>query len=66
VRLKDKGKSQAVVTKQKRDDTGGQHRLYHLPDDPAELKDVGTAQPEKLKAMIAKMDELIAAGRSRK
>jgi hypothetical protein len=37
------------------------HRLYHLPDDPAELKDVGAAHPERLQQMIAKMDEIVAA-----
>jgi hypothetical protein len=37
------------------------HRLFHLPDDPAELKDLSTEQPERLKTMIAKMDEIVAA-----
>ncbi|HBJ85144.1 MAG TPA: arylsulfatase [Verrucomicrobiales bacterium] len=61
VRMKNKGASKAVVTKKKRDDADGVHRLYHLPDDAAEQKDVSAEQPERLKAMIAKMDEIIAA-----
>jgi arylsulfatase A len=65
VRMKNKGASKAVVTKKKRVDAGGVHRLYHLPDDAAEQKDVSAEQPERLKAMIAKMDEIVA-GPSRK
>jgi len=62
VRMKTKGKSQAVVTMKKRDESQAPlHRLYHLPDDPAELKDVGAAHPERLQQMIAKMDEIVAA-----
>ena len=61
VRMKNKGTSKAVVTNKKRDDAGGVHRLYHLPEDAAEQKDVSAEQPERLKAMIAKMDEIVAA-----
>ncbi|MFM2168335.1 MAG: Arylsulfatase precursor, partial [Verrucomicrobiota bacterium] len=62
VRMKTKGKSQAVVTMKTRDESQAPlHRLYHLPDDPAELKDLSAEQPERLKTMIAKMDEIVAA-----
>ena len=61
VRLKNKGASKAVVSKKKRKDAGGPHRLYHLLEDAAETKDVSAANPEKLKEMIAKMDEIVAA-----
>ncbi len=66
VRMKNKGASKAVVTKKKRDDAGGVYRLYHLPDDAAEQMDKSAAQPDKLKEMIAKMDEIVAAQRTRK
>jgi arylsulfatase A len=65
VRLKNKGASKAVVTMKKRADSGGLHRLYHLTDDPAEEKDVSAQHPDRVKAMIAKMDEIVASGRTR-
>lgn len=66
VRSKPQGKSKAVVTKKPRVESGSLHRLYHLPDDPAELKDVSAQNPEKTQEMIARMDAIIAAGRTRK
>jgi arylsulfatase A len=65
VRMKARGKTQARVTRKAREDSGGLHRLYHLPDDAGETKDVSAEHPEKLKEMIAKLDAVIAAGRSR-
>jgi arylsulfatase A-like enzyme len=65
VRMKAKGKSQAVVNPKNRNDTGGLHRLYHLPDDPAEENDVSAKNLEKTQELIAKLDALIAAERSR-
>ncbi len=65
VRMKSKGKSQAVVTQKKRTDEGGLHRLYFLPDDPAEIQDLSQQKPEKLQEMITRMDAIVAAGRSR-
>jgi arylsulfatase A-like enzyme len=65
VRLKDKAKSQAKVSRKAPNDAGGLHRLYHLLDDAGESKDLSAEQPEKLKEMIDKLDEVIAAGRSR-
>jgi arylsulfatase A len=67
VRMKTKGKSQAVVTMKKRDESQAPlHRLYHLPTDPAELKDMSAEQPERFLAMIARMDEIVASTRTRK
>ena len=65
VRMKSKGKSEATVTRKPRADSGGFHRLYHLPDDSGETNDVSAQNPGKLKEMITKLDEVIAAGRSR-
>lgn len=65
VRQKTKGKSQAVVSLRQRGDAGGLYQLYHLPDDPAEMKDVSAQHPERVKEMTARMDEIVAAGRSR-
>ena len=62
VRMKTMGKSQAVVTMKTRDESQAPlHRLYHLPNDPAELKDVSAQEPARLQAMIAKMGEIVAA-----
>ena len=65
VRMKNKGASQAVVTMKKRTESGGLHHLYHLTDDPAEEKDVSAQHPDRVKAMIAKMEEIVASGRTR-
>ena len=61
LRLRNKGTSKAVVSKKKRPDADGPYRLYHLPEDAAETKDLSAANLEKLKEMIAKMDEIVAA-----
>jgi hypothetical protein len=53
------------VSSKNRIDESGLHRLYHLPNDAGETKDLSAEQPERLKEMIAKLDEVIAAGRSR-
>ncbi len=67
VRMKPQGKSQAVVSMKKRNDAGaGLYRLYHLPDDPAELKDVSSQQPEKLKELTARMEAIVSASGTRK
>lgn len=66
VRMKTKGKSQAKVSRKERANEEGLHWLYHLPDDPSEMKNVSTKYPDKLKEMISKLDEVIATGRSRK
>ncbi|MCX6854372.1 MAG: arylsulfatase [Verrucomicrobia bacterium] len=65
VRMKTKGKSEAKVSRKVRQESGGLHRLYHLPDDAGETKDVSAEHPERLKEMISKLDEIVAAGRTR-
>jgi arylsulfatase A len=65
VRQKNKGKSQAVVTKKKRQDAPGLYHLYFLPEDQAETKDLSQQNPHKLKDMIAKIDAIVAAKRTR-
>lgn len=65
VRMKTKGKTQAVVSKQPGNPPPALHALYHLTDDPAETNDVSAKNPEKTKELIAKLDALIAAEGSR-
>lgn len=65
VRMKTKGKTQAVVSKQPGNPPTALHALYHLTDDPAETNDVSAKNPEKTKELIAKLDALIAAEGSR-
>ncbi|MBE2286567.1 MAG: sulfatase-like hydrolase/transferase [Prosthecobacter sp.] len=65
VRMKAKGKSQAIVTKKVTPLPTSQHALYHLADDPGEEHDLSAKNPEKTQEMIAKLDALIAAERSR-
>lgn len=65
VRTKRAGKSQAVVTLKERPAKTPLHSLYFLPDDPAEMKDLGAEQPERMQAMIEKMDALISAESTR-
>jgi len=66
VRMKTKGKSQAKVSRKERAHENGLHGLYHLLNDPGEMKNVSDQNPNKLKEMIGKLDQVIAAGRSRK
>ncbi len=66
VRAKNPGRTKAVVTKKKQAEGGPLHRLYHLTNDPGETTNLGAQHPEKLKEMVAKMDEIIAAKRTRK
>jgi arylsulfatase A-like enzyme len=65
VRSKAKGKSQATVSVKTHKDAAGLHALYFLPDDPGEENDVSAQKPEKTQELIAKLDALIAADRSR-
>ena len=65
VRSKARGKSQAVVSVKPHTYPAGLHALYFLPDDPAEENDLSAKNPEKTQEMIAKLDALIAAERSR-
>jgi arylsulfatase A-like enzyme len=65
VRLKQKGASKAVVSMQKRDEKSGTYQLYHLTEDPAEQKDLSAEQPERVEAMIAKMNAILTQGSTR-
>ncbi len=65
VHMKNRGKSQAVVTMKKTPPPASLHALYFLPDDPGEEKDLSAQNPEKTQELAARLDALIAAGRSR-
>jgi len=65
VRSKAKGKSQAIVSVKPHQYPAGLHALYFLPDDPGEENDLSAKNPEKTQELIAKLDSLIAADRSR-
>ncbi len=65
VRLKQRGKSQAIVSKQEQPLPMGLHGLYRLSDDPAERNDVSNANPEVLARLTTQLDSLINDGRSR-
>ena len=65
VSRKAKGKSQATVTKKKRQENEALTALYFLPDDPAEENDVSAKNPDKLKELTAKLEALVAAEGSR-
>ena len=59
VRQKTQGKTQAQVSRKPRPGKAPLHALYHLPDDPAELKDVSAQHPEKTQELVELMDRLI-------
>ncbi len=65
VRMKNKGKSQATVTKKKRKSNERLTALYFLPDDPGEENDLSAKNPEKTKELTDKLEALIAAEGSR-
>jgi arylsulfatase A-like enzyme len=64
VRMKNKGRTNAVVTLKTRTSEPN-HALYFLPDDPSETQDVKAQHPERLKALIAQLDELLTAKQTR-
>lgn len=65
VRLKQRGKTQATVTKKDLALPAGQHSLYRLSDDPSERTNVAAAHPEVLQRLTAQLNNLINDGRSR-
>lgn len=65
VRLKQRGKSQAKVSRHEPPWPAGQHSLYFLPDDAGERLDVSAANPEILQRLTTQLDKIIADGRSR-
>ncbi len=65
VRLKQRGKSQATVSKQEATPPTAEHTLYRLTNDPGEQHDVSLANPEILERMKEQLENLIKRGRSR-
>lgn len=65
VRLKQRGKSQATVSKQDVALPSSEHSLYRLSDDPGERHDVAAENPETLQKLKTQLDSLIKSGRSR-
>ncbi len=66
VRLQNRGKLQATVSKDEPTLPAARHTLYQLADDPGERSDVAAAHPEVAGRLIAQLDTLISAGRSRR
>jgi arylsulfatase A len=65
VRLKQRGKSQAKVSREDGVMPGGLHALYRLGEDPGERRDVSGEHPEVVERMVSRLDEVIGSGRSR-
>jgi arylsulfatase A len=65
VRLKQRGKTQAKVSREEGVMPGGLHALYRLGDDPGERRDVSGEHPEVVERMVRRLDEVIGSGRSR-
>jgi arylsulfatase A-like enzyme len=65
VRMENRGKSQAVVSKDERPLPNAKHTLYQLSTDPGERKDLSAAHPEIAQRLISQLDQIINAGRSR-
>lgn len=65
VRLKQRGKSQAVVSIKEQAMPIGQHSLFHLTNDPGEQMDVSRENPEVVKRMTEMLDTIVNDGRSR-
>lgn len=65
VRLKQRGKSQAVVSIKENAMPIGQHSLFHLTKDPGEQMDVSKENPEVVKRMTEMLDTIVNDGRSR-
>ena len=39
----------------------GRHELYNLADDPDELEDLAAVQPERVAALSARLEEIVAS-----
>ena len=59
VRLKQRGNSQAVVSKDTKPLPKALHSLFDLSQDPGETRDVSTEHPDILKKLIAQLDTII-------
>lgn len=56
---------QAVISKRPVPPPTALHSLHYLPDDPAEKNDISSEHPEKFAELINRLDEIVAAGRTR-
>lgn len=65
VRLTQRGKSQAVVSKDDRPLPMAKHSLFNLKDDPGEQTDVSAKHPEVVERLTAQLERLLQDGRSR-
>lgn len=65
VRLEKRFKTQAVVSRSEPPLPAARHTLYNLADDPGERTDLSGAHPEITHRLIARLDQLVAQGRSR-
>ncbi len=66
VRIERRGKSQAVVSKDEQPLPMAKHSLYQLSSDPGERNDVSAAHPEVVERLVTQLDQIIAAGRTRR
>ena len=57
-----KGKPIKSLTYEKKE---GKYELYNLADDPGEKKNLVAQEPERLKQMLARLEAIKQAGRSR-
>jgi arylsulfatase A-like enzyme len=60
VKLKQRGKSQAVVSNQESAVPTGQYGLYRLSDDPGESTDVSAANPKIVEKMTVQLEKITA------
>jgi arylsulfatase A len=65
VRLKQRGKSQATVSRKEAALPAGTHSLYRLTDDPSERNDVSATHPDVIQRLTVQLDKIIADGRTR-
>jgi arylsulfatase A len=65
IRRTNKYQQPAKISKHPIPPPKGLHALHFLPDDPGESKDLSKENPEKMAELIQRLDEIIAAGRSR-
>ena len=66
IRRTNKYQQPAKISKRSMPELKTLHALYFLPDDPAERKDLSKENPEKTAELIKRLDEIIAAGQSRR
>ena len=65
IRRSNKYDSKATISKHPIPPLKGRHTLHFLPEDPAERNDLSKESPEKTAELIKRLDEIIAAGKSK-